>query len=104
MLGPSIGRAFNARWTGNGSKRFPNFQRDARPLWAKFAQAWMALGTRTMRPMETPLRLGDGHVVDAGLAPAHQALGVELPWLTAIRAVQAPSSSCHSYWKRTAIR
>src|SRR5690606_17609825 len=36
---------------------------------------------------KSPLGFGDGHVVDAGLPPRHQALGGELPQLVAVTAV-----------------
>src|SRR5258708_4083428 len=37
-------------------------------------------------PQELSFVVGDGDVVDAGLAPAHQAGGIELPLLVAVRA------------------
>src|SRR5215813_9155212 len=46
----------------------------------------MIVGTATERPMVLALVGGDRQVVDAGDAPPHQALGVELPVLVAVAA------------------
>src|SRR5215469_546630 len=46
----------------------------------------MIVGPPAERPVEFPLRLLDRQVVDRGEAALHQALGVELPVLVAIRA------------------
>src|SRR4029079_12222228 len=42
------------------------------------------------RPAEAPLAFLDGDIVDAGLAPAHQAVLVELPLLVAVGAMPLP--------------
>src|SRR5438034_959599 len=42
------------------------------------------------RPVEAPLALLDGDIVDAGLAPPHQAVLVELPLLVAVGAMPLP--------------
>src|SRR5215216_562613 len=42
------------------------------------------------RPVEAPLALLDGEIVDAGLAPPHQAVFVELPLLVAVGAMPLP--------------
>src|SRR5882724_6886975 len=42
------------------------------------------------RPVEAPLALLDGDIVDAGLAPPHQAVFVELPLLVAVGAMPLP--------------
>ena len=43
--------------------------------------------TGAERPAEQPVGLADRHVVDSCLATAHQALGIELPSLVAVRAI-----------------
>lgn len=50
----------------------------------------MVLRPRAVRPAEQAIRLGDRHVVDAGVADRHVALGVELPVLVAVRAPPLP--------------
>src|SRR5579862_5051594 len=53
-----------------------------------FAQARHICRPRTRRrPMEAAIFFGNRNVVDAGLAPAHQAVLVELPLLVAVGAV-----------------
>src|SRR5215203_7326160 len=42
------------------------------------------------RPMEAAVAFLDGDIVDAGLAPPHQAVFVELPLLVAVGAVPLP--------------
>src|SRR5258705_11931591 len=42
------------------------------------------------RPVEAPFAILDGDIVDAGLAPPHQAVFVELPLLVAIGAMPLP--------------
>src|SRR5688572_19933633 len=39
------------------------------------------------RPVELAIALGDAHVVDAGVATAHQARRIELPELVAVRPI-----------------
>ena len=46
----------------------------------------MAFRPYPERPMEFPLRLPDGHVVDAGVAVVHDALGIEFPVLVPVGA------------------
>src|SRR5258705_3957393 len=42
------------------------------------------------RPVEAPFALLDGDIIDAGLAPPHQAVFVELPLLVAVGAMPLP--------------
>src|SRR5690606_27995720 len=49
-------------------------------------QSWMIVRPPAERPAELALGLGDRQIVDAGYAPAHQAVLVELPVLIAVRA------------------
>src|SRR5580692_9902876 len=46
----------------------------------------MVVGPAALRPVEEPVRFGDGQIVNAGVAAAHQPAGVELPVLVSIRA------------------
>src|ERR1700729_3843759 len=60
----------------------------ARGLERIFAQARHVQRPRSRRgPMEAAVLFGNRDVVDAGLAPAHQAVPVELPLLIAIGAI-----------------
>ena len=60
------------------------------PTVADSAQGNRARVTRWPRPLDAPLGLGDRDIVDRGLAPAHQAVLVELPVLVAVRAPPLP--------------
>src|SRR5262245_53062596 len=68
----------------------PSCPADCSDSQAEVAQARMVVGTAAERPVEFPLPLGDGQVVDAGEAAAHQAVGIELPVLVAVAAEPAP--------------
>src|SRR5215218_3695059 len=58
----------------------------AHRLQPEVAQSWVAVRATSLWPVEETLRLGDGQVVDAGVAPAHQTALVELPVLVAVGA------------------
>jgi hypothetical protein len=47
----------------------------------------MVVGTRPIRPTEQSLCFSDRHVVDAGLTPTHQVLGIEFPLLITVCAI-----------------
>jgi hypothetical protein len=56
------------------------------PLKSEIAQRCVIVGTTSQRPVRFALALLDRQIVDAGDAPAHQALLVEFPVLVAIAA------------------
>ena len=61
--------------------------RRGKSVQAETAQPWVICRPGALRPTEQPVGRADRHIVDAGLAPAHQTLGVEFPLLVAVRAV-----------------
>lgn len=50
----------------------------------------MIVGTTAQRPMELPVRLLDGQVIDAGVATAHEPVSFEFPVLVAVRPKPVP--------------
>src|SRR5579875_2780221 len=73
---------FRPVWEEHPPARPPRAAR----LEPKLREPGVVCGARPRRPMKLPLRRADGHIVDAGLAPSHQAVGIELPHLVAVRA------------------
>src|SRR5262249_32503473 len=66
---------------GHGSSTEPRV-----PLKAEVAERWVIVGTAAEWPVILELAILDRQVVDAGDAPPHQAVLVELPVLVAIAA------------------
>jgi hypothetical protein len=56
------------------------------------------------RPPETALAFADLHIIDAGLAAAHQAVLVEFPLLIAVGAEPLSGAVMPFYWKLTAMK
>jgi len=59
-------------------------------LKAEVRETGVVVGTAPLGPVEEPLGFGDGEVVDAGVSLGHEAVGVELPELVAVRAEPLP--------------
>src|SRR5258705_11904111 len=56
-------------------------------LQTQFGQSRMFVRTAAERPMEFAHPFHDAHIIDAGLAPAHQTFIVEFPLLVPMRAI-----------------
>src|SRR5438046_175105 len=78
---PRAGEA--SRGSGCWSNRAPSSSK------AEIAERWVIVGTPPERPVILALAFLDRQVVDAGDAPAHQAVLVELPVLVAVAAEPA---------------
>ena len=58
---------------------------DRRRLQPQVGQTRVVVGAAAERPVVKPLRLLDSQIVDAGVAPMHQAVVAELPHFVAVR-------------------
>src|ERR1700743_1843790 len=56
-------------------------------LQTEVAQSRMVIWTTALRPAEQPIRLGDPHIIDAGIPMMHDSFRSKLPILVAICAV-----------------
>ena len=78
------------RTTDRHCPELPN-PRQSPWLQAQRRQAGVAFGARlAFRPVKTAIALGDGDIVDAGLAAHHQPVLVERPLLVAVCAIPLP--------------
>src|SRR5579859_2340847 len=71
------------------SWRCPQSQTYLQP---QVAQSRMVVGTAAERPVVEPLRLLNGKIVDAGMAPVHQAVIAEFPHFVPVRSPPLPGA------------
>ncbi len=82
------------RWTGPAIRRA---HAAAGASEAEIGQAGVIIGSPAERPAVLPIGFGDRQVVDAGVAPAHEAALVEFPVLVAVGAEPGTASAARAF-------